>query len=53
MSDARLVASSGGNYRIDNARLVGEFGAQYRPFRERVLQIIDGVRRDSGVAPLD
>lgn len=41
-----------GNYRIDNARLVGEFGLQYRPYRERVLQIINEVRRDNGLTPL-
>ena len=34
-----------GNYLIDNTRLVQEFGVQYRPFRERVLQIINEVRR--------
>ena len=41
-----------GNYRIDNARLVGEFGLQYRPYRERVLQIINEVRRANGLTPL-
>lgn len=41
-----------GNYRIDNARIVGEFGLQYRPYRERVLQIINEVRRDNGLTPL-
>jgi nucleoside-diphosphate-sugar epimerase len=33
-----------GNYLIDNRRLVEEFGVQYRPFRQRVLQIINEVR---------
>jgi hypothetical protein len=33
---------------IDNARLVREFGVQYRPYRERVLQIINDIRRDNG-----
>jgi nucleoside-diphosphate-sugar epimerase len=37
-----------GNYMIDNARLVREFGVQYRPYRERVLQIINDIRRDNG-----
>jgi len=41
-----------GNYRIDNARLVQEFGVQYRPYRERVLQIINEVRRDNGLPPV-
>ena len=28
-----------GNYLIDNTRLVQEFGVQYLPYRQRVLQI--------------
>ena len=35
---------------IDNSRLVQEFGVQYRPYRERVLQIINEVRADIGIA---
>ncbi|MGE0223405.1 MAG: NAD-dependent epimerase/dehydratase family protein [Acetobacteraceae bacterium] len=38
-----------GNYLIDNSRLVSEFGVQYRPYRERVLQIINEVRADQGL----
>ncbi|MFM9848575.1 MAG: NAD-dependent epimerase/dehydratase family protein [Hyphomicrobiaceae bacterium] len=38
-----------GNYMIDNSRLVSEFGVQYRPYRERVLQIINDIRRDNGL----
>ena len=38
-----------GNYLIDNSRLVQEFGMQYRPYRERILQIINEVRRDAGL----
>src|SRR5579862_4004393 len=41
-----------GNYLIDNRRLVEEFGVQYRPYRERVLQIINEVRREEGRAPI-
>jgi nucleoside-diphosphate-sugar epimerase len=41
-----------GNYMIDNTRLVQEFGLQYRPYRERVLQIINDVRRDKGLPPI-
>ena len=37
---------------IDNSRLVQEFGMQYRPYRERVLQIINEVRKDQGRSPL-
>jgi nucleoside-diphosphate-sugar epimerase len=41
-----------GNHMIDNARLMSEFGVQYRPYRERVLQIINDVRRDNGKPPV-
>ena len=41
-----------GNYMIDNARLVSEFGVQYRPYRERVKQIINDMRRDKGLPPI-
>ena len=44
--------AASGNYMIDNARLVQEFGVQYRPYRERVLQIINDVRRDNGLPPV-
>ncbi len=43
---------SSGNYLIDNTRLVSEFGVQYRSYRERVLQIINAVRADSGQPPI-
>ena len=38
-----------GNYLIDNARLVQEFGVQYLPYRQRVLQIINDIRREVGL----
>jgi len=41
-----------GNHLIDNSRLVGEFGVQYAPFRQRVLQIINEVRQDEGKPPI-
>ena len=41
-----------GNYLIDNTRLVSEFGVQYRPYRERVLQIINDIRRDKRLPPV-
>jgi nucleoside-diphosphate-sugar epimerase len=41
-----------GNYLIDNSRLVEEFGVQYRPYRERVLQIINEVRTEAGLPPV-
>ncbi len=40
---------SSGNHAIDNSRLVQEFGVQYRPYRERVLQIINEVRHQEGL----
>jgi len=41
-----------GNFLIDNSRLVQEFGVQYAPFRQRILQIINDIRKDEGQAPL-
>jgi nucleoside-diphosphate-sugar epimerase len=37
-----------GNFLIDNTRLVEEFGVQYAPFRSRVRDIINDIRRDEG-----
>ncbi len=41
-----------GNYLIDNRRLVEEFGVQYRPYPERVLQIINEVRAQENLPPI-
>jgi nucleoside-diphosphate-sugar epimerase len=41
-----------GKHLIDNTRLVEEFGVQYRPYRERVLQIINEVRAEEGLPPV-
>ena len=41
-----------GNYLIDNSRLVQEFGVQYAPFRQRVREIIDDIRKEEGRPPL-
>jgi predicted N-formylglutamate amidohydrolase len=41
-----------GNYLIDNSRVVQEFGMQFRPYRERVLQIINEVRAEEGKPPV-
>ena len=43
---------SSGNWMIDNSRLVQEFGVQYRPYRDRVLQIINEVRAELNQAPI-
>ena len=59
LPDARIAfqkqtggREASGNHMIDNARLVAEFGVQYRPYRERVLQIINDIRREAGKAPI-
>lgn len=39
-------------YLIDNSRLVEEFAIRYRPFRERVIQIIGEVRHAEGLPPV-
>jgi nucleoside-diphosphate-sugar epimerase len=41
--------ATSGNYLIDNTRLVQEFGVQYLPYRQRVLQIVNDVRRQVGL----
>ncbi|HTZ35358.1 MAG TPA: NAD(P)-dependent oxidoreductase, partial [Stellaceae bacterium] len=41
-----------GNFMIDNSRVVQEFGIQFRPYRERVLQIINEVRAERGLPPI-
>src|ERR1700687_3854340 len=41
-----------GNFMIDNSRVVTEFGMQFRPYRERVLQIINEVRAEEGKSPI-
>jgi hypothetical protein len=33
-------------YLLDNSRLLSEFTIQYPPFQERVLQIINDIRRE-------
>lgn len=38
-----------GNYLVDNSRLLQEFEVEYPPFRQRVLEIINDIRRDEGL----
>ncbi len=38
-----------GNYLVDNSRLLEEFKIEYPPFRQRVLQIINDIRRQAGL----
>ena len=55
LPDARIsFANEGGieesgNYLVDNSRLLDEYELQYAPFRQRVLEIINEVRADSGL----
>jgi nucleoside-diphosphate-sugar epimerase len=37
------------NYLIDNSRLMAEFEVEYAPFRQRVMEIINDIRRDEGM----
>jgi nucleoside-diphosphate-sugar epimerase len=39
-------------YLLDNSRLVSEFAVGYPPLRERVLEIINDVRRDNALSPI-
>jgi nucleoside-diphosphate-sugar epimerase len=39
-----------GCYLVDNSRLRNEFGIEYPPLRQRVLQVINDVRRQAGLA---
>ncbi len=41
--------ATSGNYLIDNTRLVQEFGVQYLPYRQRVLQIVNDIRSQVGL----
>jgi UDP-glucose 4-epimerase len=57
LPDARInfdneTGAKAGNstYLLDNSRLLSEFAIRYPPFRERVLQIINDVRRDNGLS---
>ncbi len=38
-----------GNYLMDNSRLLNEFEVQYAPFPQRVLEIINNVRKEEGL----
>ena len=39
-------------YLLDNSRLVSEFAIRYPPLRERILQMINDVRRANGLSPI-
>ena len=38
-----------GNYLVDNSRLLGEFELEYAPFRDRVREVINDIRREEGL----
>lgn len=44
---------SSGNYLMDNSRLMSEFEVTYAPFAQRVLEIINDIRTDEGLPPID
>ncbi len=48
----RGAEDANATYLLDNRRLVSEFAIQYRPFRERVLQIINDTRGEIGLPPI-
>jgi nucleoside-diphosphate-sugar epimerase len=50
-SDGGLEDS--GNYLVDNSRLRQEFDIEFPPFRTRVLEIINDVRRQEGLPPIE
>jgi len=41
-----------GMHRMDNTRLVQEFEVEYASFRQRVLEIINDIRTEEGLAPI-
>ena len=47
--DSQDGREDSGNYLADNSRLLGEFELEYPPFEQRVLQIINDVRKDEGL----
>jgi nucleoside-diphosphate-sugar epimerase len=59
LPDARIsfqnetgAKAANSTYLLDNSRLTSEFAVKYRPFRERVLQIINDVRRDNALSSI-
>jgi nucleoside-diphosphate-sugar epimerase len=48
----RGAKDTNATYLLDNTRLISEFAIQYRPFRERVLQIINDTRSEIGLPPI-
>lgn len=56
-ADIRFGAQTGGraisgNFMIDNRRLVEEFGLQMKPLRQRVMEVINDIRRWEGLPPV-
>ncbi len=57
--DARIEFDSeggreeSGNFLVDNSRLLQEFEMEYAPFPTRVLEIINDIRRENGLPPVE
>ena len=47
--DSQGGKEDSGNYLADNSRLLGEFELEYPPLEQRILQIINDIRRDEGL----
>ena len=57
-ADIRFTEDKGGretsgNFMIDNSRLIEEFGLQYAPLRQRIKEVINDIRREEGLPPID
>lgn len=59
LPDARIhfekesgAKATNATYLLDNSRLLSEFGLQYQPYRQSVLQIINHTRRNVGLPPV-
>ena len=56
-ADIRFEAEAGGtdlsgNYLVDNSRVIEEFGVQYAPLRQRVMEVINDIRAGEGLPPV-
>ncbi len=47
--DSQDGKEDSGNYLADNNRLLGEFELEYPPLEQRILQIINDIRKDEGL----
>ena len=47
--DSQDGKEDSGNYLADSSRLLGEFELEYPPLEQRILQIINDIRKDEGL----